>query len=420
MMETVIIVLTVALGLVVPVLSALTFALRDFSYARLEEMLERQKRPGLITEMDEHQQRLLIVMSTLRMLALLGVVICFVYWCERFGTYGMLAAFVLSLVYGLLLGIAVPHLWAQHGADVLLCWTLPLLRTLRMIFWPLVGWMLIFDNPIRRIAGTANGPPETPAEKVEKEILDALQEGDEEGTITERERRMICGVIELRETEVGAVMTPRTEMVCVAISATLAEVKEIIRKEGHSRIPVYEENIDTLLGVLYAKDLLNIAPDQPFDLRELMRKVPFIPENKSVLDLLREFQSSKVHVAIVLDEYGGTAGLVSFEDILEQVVGEIEDEYEEPQPEPIKRISEDVVEVDARVHVDELNRELGIELPEDDAYETIGGFVFSTLGKIPEAGEEFAYQNVRIRVTDAEARRINRLRLHVLRQEQEA
>jgi putative hemolysin len=255
---------------------------------------------------------------------------------------------------------------------------------------------------------------------MEKEILDAIQEGDTDGALGERERRMIHGVIELHEKEVGEVMTPRTEMVCVPASATLEEARQTIVEEGHSRIPIFEESIDNLLGVLYAKDLLAIDSEQPFDLRQIMRRVPFIPESKSILELLREFQNSKVHLAIVLDEYGGTAGLVTFEDILEQVVGEIEDEYEEPQPEPIQKISDDVIEVDGRVHVDQLNRELGIELPEDDAYETVGGFVFSTLGKIPEPGEEFAVDNLRIRVTDAEARRINRVRLQVLPAEPEA
>lgn len=417
-MDTVIVLVTIVLLLAVPLLSAVTFALREFSRARLAEMLERRRRVSLMSEVDEHHERLLMVTSSIRMVCLLGLVICFVHLMKFITAYGMLAAFGLSLFCGVMLGIAIPHLWARHGGEALLCWSLPVLRITRVLFWPLIGWTLVFERPIRRIAGASNGA-ETPAEKVEKGILDAIQEEDAEGTIGERERRMICGVIELHETEVGEVMTPRTEMVCVPVTASLAEVKEIIHTEGHSRIPVFEENIDTLLGVLYAKDLLTVESQEKFDLRGLMRRVPFIPESKSILVLLREFQSSKVHMAIVLDEYGGTAGLVSFEDILEQVVGEIEDEYEEPQPEPIKRIGDNLVEIDARVHIDQLNRELGIELPEDDSYETIGGFVFSTLGRIPEAGEEFAFQNLRIRVTNAEARRINRVRVQVVHPEPE-
>jgi CBS domain containing-hemolysin-like protein len=403
----------------VPFASAMAFALREYSRARLGELLEKENRQDLLAEIDANEDRLIIVVSSLRMGFLLGMVVCLVHWLEHVGPYlGLLVALGLSLFCAVLLGIAVPHLWARHGAEPLLCRALPALKTLRLIFWPLVGWIHLLEMPIRRIAGADSGQ-ESPAERMEKELLDAIQESDSDVALGERERRMIRGVVELHEKEVGEVMTPRTEMICAPVNASFDAVRALIVLEGHSRIPVYEENIDNLLGVLYAKDLLAMNPADPFDLRQVMRKVPFIPETKSILDLLREFQASKVHLAIVLDEYGGTAGLVSFEDILEQVVGEIEDEYEEPQPAPIQKISDDVIEVDGRVHIDELNRELGIELPEDDAYETIGGFVFSTLGKIPQPGEEFAFDNLRIRVTDAEARRINRVRLQVMPAEPE-
>ena len=179
------------------------------------------------------------------------------------------------------------------------------------------------------------------------------------------------------------------------------------------RLPVYEETIDSVLGVLYAKDLLYNGTDDAFDVTSNMRGALFIPESKPVRELLREFQAEKVHMAVVLDEYGGTAGLVTIEDLLEELVGEIADEYETVTQEPMCRIDDRTVEVDARMRIDELNDELAIELPEDGDYETIGGFVFSTLGKIPGVGEECAFENIGIQVIEAEPRRVKRVRLSI-------
>ena len=228
---------------------------------------------------------------------------------------------------------------------------------------------------------------------------------------------MIESVMHFRETQVGEIMTPRTEIVALPASATLIEAKDIITRNGHSRIPVYDESLDDIQGVLYAKDLLTVDDTDPFDPRELMRKVPFIPETKRITDLLQEMREKKVHVAIVLDEYGGTAGLVTMEDIVEEIVGEIPDEYEPPEPEPMRRIDEHTLDIDARVHIDELNDELSVELPDDEDYDTVGGFLFSQMGKIPATGEEYRYQNLRFHVLDAEERKINRLRVSVLPQE---
>jgi CBS domain containing-hemolysin-like protein len=160
-----------------------------------------------------------------------------------------------------------------------------------------------------------------------------------------------------------------------------------------------------------------LGSGESFDARRVMRGVPFVPESKSLPDLLHEFQENKVHLAIVLDEYGGTAGLVTIEDILEELVGEIADEYEPPEPEPLVRVGPDQLEVDGRVRVDQINDELGVELPEDEDYDTVAGFVFSTLGRIPEAGEQFAHENLRFRILDAGPRKISRLAIERIVQE---
>ena len=324
-------------------------------------------------------------------------------------TVGLVGVLLLAWVFG----VAIPHAWAKYAGETMLARLLPVLDVLRWSAYPITAALHVFDPLVRRLAGVPVRDAQDYADELEREILDTVREMERQGAFDEDEKEMIESVIELRDTLVQEVMTPRTEMEAIPKSADLDTVRELIRTKGHSRIPVFEETIDTILGVLYAKDLLHLDPDEPFEPVKVMRKVPFIPETKHVRDLLREFQQQRFHMAIVLDEYGGTAGLVTIEDILEELVGDIADEYEEDVPEPIQRIDAHTVDVDARVRIDELNHELDIELPEDEDYETIGGFVFSTLGKIPIVGERCAHENIAIRVIGAEPRRITRVRLHI-------
>lgn len=229
---------------------------------------------------------------------------------------------------------------------------------------------------------------------------------------------MIEKIMEFRDVQVNEVMTPRTDLFCIEVETTMEETLKIAKRTSHSRIPVYSGNRDTIVGILYLKDLLrridngNLAS---VTLREIMRKPLFTPETKFISDLLREFQASKIHIAIVVDEYGGTSGIATIEDLLEEIVGEIQDEYDAEEEVPLKRIAEDTVDVDAKFHIDELNRELGLDLPEGDGFETLGGFVFSQLGKVPRVGDNFRHGPVEFTVLDADERRINRLQLVITR-----
>ncbi|MBA7704831.1 hypothetical protein ES703_113651 [subsurface metagenome] len=224
---------------------------------------------------------------------------------------------------------------------------------------------------------------------------------------------MIENVLELSDTAADEIMTPRTDIVAVEVNSDLQTILETITGAGHTRVPVYEENIDNIIGFVYAKDLLTeigkTAAD--FKLRNKMRDAYFVPETKPLRVLLHEFQNQKLHIAVVLDEYGGTAGIVTLEDILEELVGEITDEYEEKPPEPVKEIDQNTIEVDARTYVDDLNDQFELNLPEDEDYDTIGGFVFSHLGYIPKTGESFDYENLRFTISSAEARRIKHIRI---------
>ncbi len=386
------------------------FALRDLSRARLGEILERRGKARRLHHAIERQGQLVLATAILRMTANLGLILVVVRLVHP-EEIRYVAAFAWCAAVVLIFGVAIPDAWSKYAGQELLAYTLPFLHVCRWCLRPVIAFLYLFDGLVRRLAGVPKSDHATQADRAEQEILEAVSEGERHGAVDEEEREMIESVIELGDKHVGEIMTPRTEVIAIDCRADLREVKATISKEGHSRIPVYEDTIDNVLGVLYAKDLLQLGEGDSFDARRVMRKAPFVPETKLLRDLLHEFQESKVHIAVVLDEYGGTAGLVTIEDILEELVGEITDEYEPPEPEPIIRIDEHTVEVDARAHIDELNHELKIGLPDDEGYETVGGFVFSTLGKIPATGEQFQHADLTITIVDAEERKINRVRL---------
>ncbi|MFQ6048595.1 MAG: hemolysin family protein, partial [Phycisphaerae bacterium] len=387
-----------------------------------QEALQARGAEQWAEKLVQMRAELALAMATLRMTANAGIILAMVDLLRpeppesRLLHY--LAALIASSMVILVFSVAVPNAWAKYAGEVFLARTVLLLRACRWILAPVTSFLRLFDGLVRRLAGVQAEAPQGDGsegrEDLEREILDVVSEGEVHGAVDEDEKEMIESVIELRDTQAGQIMTPRTEMVTVAAGATLEQVKELIAREGHSRIPVCDGSLDKVVGVLYAKDLLQVSDEKDFDVRKVMRTVPFVPETKSLRDLLHEFQDKKVHIAIVLDEYGGTAGLVTIEDILEELVGEIADEYEPPEPEPIVRLGPDAVEIDARMRVDELNAALGVSLPEDEGYDTVGGFVFSTLGRIPKSGEQFVHGQLRVTVVQAEPRRINRLRVERL------
>ena len=230
---------------------------------------------------------------------------------------------------------------------------------------------------------------------------------------------MIESVIEFRDTQVAQIMTARPEIVALELKASLSEVKRTLEESGHSRIPVYDGTLDHIVGILYARDLLKHLglPPEQFNIRSAIRNAVFVPEIKPLRDLLREFRQQKVHIALVADEYGGTAGLVTIEDILEELVGEISDEHEPVEPSSFRRIDERTADVDARIYLGDLNRLLDLNLPDDAGYETLGGFVSVTLGRIPAEGATFEHEGVRYTITSAEPQKVNRVRIELPQKE---
>ena len=246
-----------------------------------------------------------------------------------------------------------------------------------------------------------------------EELRLIIERGGEQGILEAEEEQMINAVIELGSRRVHEVMVPRIDIAGIPASSTFDEAIETIVEHGHSRIPVYEESVDEILGILYAKDLLPILRDSAGarpDLRSLLRTPVYIPESMTVDDLLHEFQRRKVHIAIVLDEYGGTAGLVTIEDLLEEIVGEIQDEYDEEEP-MVVRLSEDEARVDGRASVDDLSdlfdTDLGLE--DEDEYDTVGGLIYHRIGGVPSPGDRIDVDGLILTVETTDGRRVGKV-----------
>ena len=242
-----------------------------------------------------------------------------------------------------------------------------------------------------------------------EEIHDLMDEGQAKGLISDEESHMVYGVLDLKETTAHSIMVPRTEISSASADFTLGEMIDLVTECGHTRIPIHKEDIDRVVGVLHAKDLLRLLgrePDSkiPFD---IFRKPFFVPENRKVSELLKDLQEQRTHLAVVTDEYGGTAGIITTEDILEEIVGEILDEHD--HEEPLLSILEDgAFMVDARLEVEKLEEQLKIALPDGD-FESVGGFIIHLLGKIPKVGEKISFENFEITIQKGDQRKIDKV-----------
>ncbi len=278
------------------------------------------------------------------------------------------------------------------------------------LFGPLVGALTAVTTGISRMLG-AGDQSEGVMSTEELKIL--VERGGEQGILEAEEEQMIHAVIELGDQRVHEVMVPRTSMVTLPVTASLGEAIDTVIDGGHSRIPVYGESIDEVVGLLYAKDLLPFlkepAEERP-SLRSILRTPVFIPESMSVDDLLHEFQRRKVHIAIVLDEYGGTAGIATIEDLLEEIVGEIQDEYDVEEP-LIVRLSDDEARLDGRIDVDDLadlfDMKLGLE--DADEYDTLGGLIYHRIGGVPKPGDQVQVDGLTLTVETTDGRRVGKV-----------
>ena len=245
----------------------------------------------------------------------------------------------------------------------------------------------------------------------EKELQDAINSSEEEWILNESEGDMLQSIFEFGDTIVREVMVPRTDMVCCPADATLSGFLELIIRSGHSRVPLFEGSTDKIVGVVYAKDLLRHwgANDETLTLTDVMRTPYFIPETKRIDDLLMDFRTRRVHMAIAVDEYGGTSGLITIEDLLEEIVGDIQDEYDLEVPWLLPQ-DDGTLLVDARANVEELEEYYDIEIPREK-FDTVGGYLFHLLGNVPQKGEKVSDNGLVLMVEDSDARKIDKVRV---------
>jgi putative hemolysin len=395
-------------------------AARIFSHVKLQDVFKNLNKEDSAERLFADSDKIVLSCSLFALAVNVCMIIFLLEFFSRSTELPPLAVKMLAAVSGIILIGLFEALfagaWAVYAGEKILARTYPFLRLIILLFVPLAPAVRLHNLIIRRLAGVADKSPDAQQEAKEEEFLSAVEQGKLEGVVDEVEQEMIEQVLELSDTTAEEIMTPRTDIIALKIDSDMQTVLDTITSQGHSRIPVYEETIDSIVGLVYAKDMLSrFGKDSAhFNLRDILRDAYFVPETKTLRQLLREFQEQKLHIAIVLDEYGGTAGIVTIEDIIEEVVGEIADEYEDIPAESMKRINDSTVEVDARTDIDDFNEKFEAKLPEEEDYDTVGGFVFSHLGYIPQTGETFEYGNLKFTVIASERRKINRVKIQKL------
>ncbi len=375
-------------------------ALLSVSRQRLRERAEGSLRASVALRLLDHPSRLVSALLVGSMAARLGAaVIATRIAIERFGFgQGELAAFLASTLAVLVAAEGMPKALASRWREACALWCAV----------PAYLWAMLLA-PVSTILARVSFSSST---ITQEELRMLVEAGEANGTLEAGEREMISSIFEFRETIVREIMVPRVDIRAVPAHATLMEVVDLLLREGHSRYPVYRETIDQVVGVVYVKDLFRYIRDGRTDVtaEQILRPAYFVPETKKVDELFREMRQNHVHLAIVVDEYGGTAGLVTIEDLLEEIVGEIRDEYDVEEVPPLVQVDERTALVDARMLLEDVNEALGVNLPTDEV-DTIGGLVYSRLGHVPTQGEEITVNGVVIRVEELAGHRIARVRI---------
>ncbi len=310
----------------------------------------------------------------------------------------------------LFFGEITPKTFAKHNAETLSGVFIRPLALLYYLFYPFTYIINIFVKIVIKIMG-GKIDKEQPL-ITEDEIEFMINVGEEEGVLEDETKEMMHNIMEIRDISVKEIMVPRTEMVALHVNSTIDDVLNIINEYEYSRIPVYEKDLDHITGILYVKDLIKYAKDGlkniDIDLKSMLKEPFFVPETKNIYDLFKEFQSKRVHFAIVIDEYGGVAGIATMEDILEEIVGEIRDEYDALEEDEFVEVNKDTFLVDAGMDLDDFCEKLGIEKTEDmEEYETVGGLIYDLADKIPSEGEELEFMGkFHIKVVKVEGNKI--------------
>jgi putative hemolysin len=316
----------------------------------------------------------------------------------------------------LLFGELIPKIWAaKNPVSFAKLIAIPI-YWLNVVLFPIAE---ILTEAIRSLLSLLKLDKRKSAIKSE-EITELANLGHERGTIIEEEHGLISSIVNFRSVAVHEVMTPRVDIVSVSIETSFDELIEIITKTGYSRIPIFREDLDEIIGIVYSKDLLpyikNAESRKTFSLINIARKAMFIPRTKLISILMHEFQEKKMHIAIVVDEYGGTAGLITLEDIIEEILGEIRDEYDKEEN-PVTKLNDNNYIVLGKLSIDELNELLNTNFNENSNYETVGGMILNHAGQIPKEGYSFQIDSCRFTVKEIQNKRIKKVQVEVLKPE---
>ncbi|AEJ38912.1 protein of unknown function DUF21 [Sulfobacillus acidophilus TPY] len=388
-------------------------AMMSLSRAKVKNLEEKgKKNAARLERMVQQPNRLLGTVLVGNNLAnILASTVAAGLFIHYLGASGVTVATIVMTILILLVAEITPKTFAAHNAERVALRLSGFLDVSSRVFYPIVQVMTWIGVGFIRLFG---GKAEGGRLMTEEELRNMVEVGEEEGLLEAEERDMIQGIFDFGDTVVREVMVPRIDVKALPETATLAEVWEGLTQWGHSRLPIYRNTIDDITGVVYARDVLAYAREKPLDTpaRDLARPVQFVPETKKINSLLADFRRQHTQIAVVMDEYGGTAGIVTIEDLLEEIVGEIQDEYDAEEV-PIRELSPGVVEVTGLYALDELNEEFDLNLPHED-FDTVGGLILHLLGRVPVEGEVVTVDNVELTVAKVDGRRVSRVIVRIL------
>ncbi|MES2503270.1 MAG: hemolysin family protein [Myxococcota bacterium] len=398
----------IACVVLMALVSAAETALTSLSETKTRQLIEtKRKRLQVLKLWLEHPNRVLTTLLIANNAAgALSASLATVIVEEFFGNYVIgIAAGITTLVM-LIFGEVTPKTFARHNAEFLAPILLNLLRPLYWLFYPLVfilSWIAAIAVRILGGKTTSDGPLAT-----EEDIDYMIRLGNEEGVLASEEGAMLQSVIEFRDTLVKGATVPRTQICSFDTSESLDEIRRQVLEHGHSRYPVYEDNIDNIIGIFHSKDLLTPGLK---DWKKMIRPALFVPEMMRLWEVLKEFRRGKTHLAIVVDEYGGTAGIISLEDVLEEIVGEIRDEYDDEEEHLFTQLPTGEFEASGLASIYELGEALRLTLDDDEDYETLAGFLIAIYGKMPMPGTEIEFQEWRFIVEQTDGKKIERVKI---------
>lgn len=395
--------------------SALETALTTLSAAKTKQLMEHkpfaQKMLGLWLKKPNHVLTCILIGNNI--VNTLSASMATVIAQRWFDNYAIsLATFVITLLL-LIFGEITPKTFSRHNAEKFAPIGLWLLLPFYILSTPFTWALSLFASKLVKLVGAkdnALGPFAT-----EEDIAYMIRLGHEEGVLNRGEGQLLQSVIEFKETVAKEAMVPRTQICSLDVDFNYQEVMDRVIKEGHTRWPVYENNIDNIVGIFHSKDLLQCPyknNEKDFSLRKFLRPAKFVPDTMKISSLLKEFQAGKAHLAIVADEYGGTAGLITLEDVLEELVGEIHDEYDDEEKDrDIRQLDNNTYLVNGRINLFEVGKILDVEFPKSDAFDSLGGFLVASHGRVPKVGSKICFEDINFLIKAADDKKIMQVQI---------